>query len=162
VSGLHVVKITYCDCVRLLPRYQQLLRAGLFPATEKRPSTAVSFAFLEAYHKMSQAGKTNLYDFYMYVLLRADPLHLHHSVVSVVFILSRDCAHYTQQSLFGPVSLVVRMWRDLMALKRAGRGHDPSGVNGTQAGDLALLCPACPCPDYNLPLDWKSQADTSP
>lgn len=39
--------------------------------------------------------------------------------------------------------------------KRAGRGHDPSGVRGTKAGELAVECPACPQPDRNLPEDWR-------
>lgn len=51
---------------------------------------------------------------------------------------------------------MVREWRHLKMLKRSGRGHDPSGVAGTKAGQLAVLCPACPQPDINLPLGWDS------
>ena len=39
-------------------------------------------------------------------------------------------------------------------LKRAGRGHDPSGIVSTHEGQCALLCPACPQPGKNLPTDW--------
>lgn len=42
-----------------------------------------------------------------------------------------------------------------MTLKRAGRGHDPTGVDATAAGELVVECPACPHPDRNLPTDWK-------
>ena len=41
-------------------------------------------------------------------------------------------------------------------LKRSGRGHDPEGAAGTSLGELAIECPACPHPDRNLPLNWKS------
>lgn len=41
-------------------------------------------------------------------------------------------------------------------LKRSGRGHDPEGGAATSLGELAIECPACPHPDRNLPLDWKS------
>lgn len=41
-------------------------------------------------------------------------------------------------------------------LKRAGRGHDPSGIEATGAGELAVQCPACPQPKCNLPADWQS------
>ncbi|KAG9219942.1 hypothetical protein CCMSSC00406_0006855 [Pleurotus cornucopiae] len=41
-------------------------------------------------------------------------------------------------------------------LKRAGRAHDPSGIQATRQGQLAIECPACPHPDRNLPLDWES------
>ena len=42
-------------------------------------------------------------------------------------------------------------------LKRSGRGHDPEGAAGTSLGVLAIECPACPHPDRNLPLNWKSR-----
>ena len=40
-------------------------------------------------------------------------------------------------------------------LKRAGRGHDPSGVAGTSPGECAVECPACPHPSKNLPDNWN-------
>ncbi|KAG1726729.1 uncharacterized protein EDB91DRAFT_1061499 [Suillus paluster] len=46
-------------------------------------------------------------------------------------------------------------WRHLKILKRSGRGHDPSGIDGTAEGECAVLCPACPHPGKNLPADWK-------
>lgn len=50
---------------------------------------------------------------------------------------------------------MTRQWRHLQMLKRAGRGHDPTGVENTKDGECALLCPACPQPGKNLPRDWK-------
>lgn len=50
----------------------------------------------------------------------------------------------------------VRIWRNLMLLKRGGRGQDPSGAAGTQEGELAIRCPACPRPGENLPDDWEN------
>ena len=43
-----------------------------------------------------------------------------------------------------------------MALKRAGRGQDPLGIESTAQGQLAVECPACPHPDRNLPDDWRN------
>lgn len=43
-----------------------------------------------------------------------------------------------------------------MALKRAGRGHDPSGIDGTPPGSLVVECPACPHPGQNLPIGWEN------
>ena len=40
-------------------------------------------------------------------------------------------------------------------LKRAGRGHDPGGVDSTGMGELAVECPACPHPQKNLPNNWQ-------
>jgi hypothetical protein len=52
---------------------------------------------------------------------------------------------------------MVREWQHLKMLKRAGRAHFLSGVAGTKPGELALICPACPQPNINLPADWKDQ-----
>jgi hypothetical protein len=46
------------------------------------------------------------------------------------------------------------VWRDLKQLKRAGRVHDPKGVNNMGDGDLVPKCPACPDPDENLESGW--------
>ena len=39
-------------------------------------------------------------------------------------------------------------------VKRAGRGHDPSGIDGTSLGSLSIPCRACPHPNINLPDGW--------
>jgi len=39
-------------------------------------------------------------------------------------------------------------------VKRAGRGHDPSGIDGTSQGALSIPCRACPHPNINLPDGW--------
>jgi Kyakuja-Dileera-Zisupton transposase len=44
-------------------------------------------------------------------------------------------------------------------LKRAGRGHDPNGVEATTKGECAVICPACPQPGKNLPDGWESTPD---
>jgi len=40
-------------------------------------------------------------------------------------------------------------------LKRAGRGQDPAGVEGTSEGEFVVECPACPHPGQNMLDDWK-------
>jgi len=42
-----------------------------------------------------------------------------------------------------------------MAFKRAGRGHEPGGLQATSKGELTVECPACPHPGRNLPDDWE-------
>jgi hypothetical protein len=51
---------------------------------------------------------------------------------------------------------VMRIWRHLEMLKRAGRGQDPLGAEATEEGELAVECPACPHPDRNLPEGWEN------
>lgn len=36
-------------------------------------------------------------------------------------------------------------YRHVLSTKRGGRGHDPGrGIEDTNYGELAILCPACP------------------
>ncbi|KAG2028875.1 hypothetical protein BDR03DRAFT_988121 [Suillus americanus] len=53
---------------------------------------------------------------------------------------------------------MVHEWQHLTMLKRFGRGHDPSGVDGTLEGECVVLCPACPQPGKNLPNGWETAA----
>jgi len=52
---------------------------------------------------------------------------------------------------------VSRQWRDLLARKRFGFGHETNKLPGI--GDLALFCPACPQPGVNLPAGWQNDPD---
>ena len=51
---------------------------------------------------------------------------------------------------------MIREWHHLQLLKQGGRAHAPTGVSGTSPGELAVLCPACPHPNINLPMNWAS------
>ena len=49
---------------------------------------------------------------------------------------------------------MVREWRHLKMLKRTGQGH-LLRLEDAGEGSCAVLCPACPHPGINLPLNWK-------
>jgi hypothetical protein len=51
---------------------------------------------------------------------------------------------------------MARQYRHLLMLKRAGHGHDSSGIWGTGAGELVIECPVCPDPKMNLPEGWEN------
>jgi hypothetical protein len=53
---------------------------------------------------------------------------------------------------------MVREWRHIKMAKRAGRGHDVTGIAGTAQGELAIPCRACPRPGVNLPKDWENSS----
>lgn len=50
---------------------------------------------------------------------------------------------------------MVRQYRHLKLMKRAGRGNVMNGLETTGPGELALQCPACPIPGINLPEGWE-------
>lgn len=51
---------------------------------------------------------------------------------------------------------IVRQFRAERMLKRGGRGCTEDGIERTEAGQLAIACPACPQPGVNLPEGWEA------
>ncbi|KAJ7015829.1 hypothetical protein C8F04DRAFT_984862, partial [Mycena alexandri] len=76
------------------------------PATHEHPQTAATFRCLNFFMIQTHQAKTTMYDFIPRWSAR-------HAGVGA----GRLC--------------MVREWRHLQMLKCTGRGHDPSGVNGT-------------------------------
>ncbi|TFK79917.1 hypothetical protein K466DRAFT_504786, partial [Polyporus arcularius HHB13444] len=121
------------------PEWTQVIRRGWFPATNNRPATAFTFRVLKTFQETNFQSKISLYDYW------------------------RSLERITDNTGTGPplnrykqFSHVIRLWRHLVMLKRAGRAHDPAGISATQPGSLAVECPACPHPDKNLPDGWES------
>ena len=75
ITGVHVVDVEFCGCYASVggshPR-NQLLRAGLFPATHTRPTTAFTFEVLDTFHLLTLQGKISAYDFYHSLAHKSD------------------------------------------------------------------------------------------
>ncbi|KAJ7608898.1 hypothetical protein DFH06DRAFT_929636, partial [Mycena polygramma] len=141
VGYIHKVNIDFCGCEqrhKIGSERIQLLRRRWFPATHEYPRTAATFAMLDFFLVQTLQSKTTMYDFYNALERLTDgtgvkPPHRYREFLRM-----------------------VREYRHLLMLKRGGRGHAQSGVNGTTAGELAIRCPACPRPGINLPADWQN------
>ncbi|KAH9899133.1 hypothetical protein C8Q73DRAFT_639748 [Cubamyces lactineus] len=140
VSGQHRANVLFCGCEHAgmsgTPS-QQLHRHRLYPATDTEPNTALTYRVLEHYHIQSLQGKMSMFDYYQSLLRLTD-----------------NTGTTYLQDRYKVFMRVVSQWRFLKRLKRAGRGHDVSGVNGTRFGELAVHCPTCPRPGVNLPKGW--------
>ncbi|KAK7061181.1 CxC2 domain-containing protein [Favolaschia claudopus] len=141
-NGIHEVSVVFCGAGcgnrgRAGTLDIQLLRGGWFPASQERPQTCVTLIALKQFHTLNLQSKISMYDYYhaLEKITRNDGVQLPDRYQ--VFI--RVCKEY----------------RHLMMLKRAGRAHHTGGARSTQAGDLAIRCPACPRPGVNLPEDWQ-------
>ncbi|KAJ6467408.1 hypothetical protein C8R45DRAFT_1171845 [Mycena sanguinolenta] len=143
INGIHEVAVDFCGCKRSAsagPPEMQLLHAGWFPATHERPQTCATISVLETFHQDTLQSKMTMYDFYGVLEKLTDntgikPPDRYHEWI-------RMC----------------REFRHLMLLKRGGHAlaYTASGVDGTQAGELAIQCPACPRPNINLPDGWEN------
>ncbi|KAK6964695.1 CxC2 domain-containing protein [Favolaschia claudopus] len=141
VDYIHEVAVDFCGCEREIESGEdriQLLRYRWFPATHQVPRTAFTFRLLDNFHIQTLKGKTTMYDYY--------------SAVEKLTDGTGGPLPYRYREFLR----VTRMFRHLLMLKRGGRGHALSGVNGTQAGELAIRCPACPRPGINLPENWEA------
>jgi len=139
-NGIHEINLDFCGCERQLPRHIQLLRRQLFPATQANPRTCATFGLLKQFHLLNLTSKVSAYDYYR-ALER----------------LTDNTGTSLPRSRYRGLMRMGLQWRHLKLLKRAGRGHDPSGVFGTKPGKLAILCPTCPHPGKNLPDNWKTR-----
>ncbi|KAG1793209.1 uncharacterized protein HD556DRAFT_1432380 [Suillus plorans] len=137
-NGIHEIGLDFCGCETAERHTKQLLRATWFPATSTNPRTAATFRILEQYHLLSFESKVSGYEFY-------------HSLVR----MTDNTGLRLRKDRYEAFMRIVREWRHLKMLKRAGRGHDPAGVENTGNGECAVLCPACPQPGRNLPDNWE-------
>jgi hypothetical protein len=139
-NGIHGVAVDVCDCPHRLDAgndEEQLLRTGWFPATDDRPRTCATLAVLDLFLLSMHQAKTTMYDFY-----------------AMLEKLTHN-AGVKPPNRYRVWLRMCREYRHLLMLKRAGRGHAVTGVEGTQKGELAVLCPCCPDPAVNLPPDWE-------
>ncbi|KAG1864355.1 hypothetical protein F4604DRAFT_1882078 [Suillus subluteus] len=139
VHGIHEVSLDFCNCEHALPHYKQLLRARWFLATSTDPRTAATFTVLEHFHLLSFESKVLAFEFYHCIARRSNNTGI--KPIKVMFLR------------------IMTEWHNIKALKRAGHGHDPAGVDATQEGELVVLCPACPHPGKNLA---KTLEDVAP
>ncbi|KAJ7809233.1 hypothetical protein B0H14DRAFT_2379873, partial [Mycena olivaceomarginata] len=137
VTGLHNVDVNFCQCDGRLEKRQQLMRVRWWPATARDPQTCATFAVVRLFQLLNCLGKVSAHDF-----LRSLEFLTNNDGLSPVPDRRRAFRH------------IVLQYRTTLRMKRAGRGHDPSGVNGTAQGELALQCRACPQPGRNLPDGW--------
>jgi hypothetical protein len=50
---------------------------------------------------------------------------------------------------------MTRQYAFLQRAWRAGRAHDPAGIEATKLGELTVVCWACPHDGRNLPPEWR-------
>ncbi|TFK59939.1 hypothetical protein BDN72DRAFT_780066 [Pluteus cervinus] len=139
-NGIHEVSVKFCGCFDRNEPHVQLLRYGWFPATTHKPQTAASLAVLKQFQIHSFESKCSAMEFYQ-ALSR----------------LSDNIGTRPIRDRYRAFLVMIREYRHIKSLKRAGRGNDQRGIEGTKPGECAVLCPACPQPGRNLPADWKTR-----
>ncbi|KAJ7026606.1 hypothetical protein C8F04DRAFT_966262 [Mycena alexandri] len=137
LTGVHYVRLNFCECDSRIAHRQQLMRVRLWPATVKNPQTCATFAVVRMFQIMNCLGKVSAHDF-----------------VRTLELLTNNDGLSPPPNRRRSFRLIVRQYRMTQMMKRCGRGHAVSGVLGTAQGELALQCRACPQPGRNLPDGW--------
>ncbi|KAK7024290.1 hypothetical protein VNI00_016414 [Paramarasmius palmivorus] len=141
IDSTQEVDVYFCMCQHpdvVGEQWQQLMRFELFPATSIQPHTAFTFRLLRFFHTLTLQGKINIYDYYISIQNRTDGAGI--------------TAFKDRYEAF---RRVMRQWRYLKLLKRAGVSNTPSrSLLDIKRGGLAPRCLACPIPGVNLPDDW--------
>ncbi|KAG6823931.1 hypothetical protein H0H92_008575 [Tricholoma furcatifolium] len=140
-NGIHKILAAFCGCTSR-HHYEQMMELAWFPATPLNPQTGATYAVLRQFHTLNLQGKTTAFDFYKSLVLLTDVNNLE-----------------IPPDWLEAFMLMVREWRHLKMAKRAGRGHDTGGIQGTPSGGLAIQCRACPHPNINLPVGWESSPE---
>lgn len=158
-NGIHEVSVRYCNCLVAIPRRRQLLRFGWYPATVYRPATCASIAGLELFHAATLTGKLSAYNFYKALVYMTDAkgLKVPKVTFSLVLILGSALINLVQRR-YQPFLRMIRQYRHLLMLIRAGKGNVVNGATTIAPGELAMQCPACPIPGVNLPPDWSESS----
>jgi hypothetical protein len=87
-NGLHTVPVYFCDCLSQAVHFEQLLRAGLFPATVLQPKTCATFTLMRQAHITMLESR--LSSMHMYTSLKRMTDNAGLSMIIV-------CAHYVFQ-----------------------------------------------------------------
>ncbi|KAF7982026.1 hypothetical protein HWV62_30278 [Athelia sp. TMB] len=144
LTGIHQIHLDYCACQTAQPRHIQLLRASWYPSTTSNPRTAATFRLLEHFQLLTFESKASGFALYNTLSRATD-----------------NTGTVPPPDRYPSFMRMVREWRHIKLLKRAGRAHNPQGPGPSSStqGDCAVICPACPHPGRNIPDDWAERDD---
>lgn len=160
ITGIHSIGLDFCGCGNTTQiRVRQLLRSKLFPGTTAQPRTAATFRLLRTFELLSYESKVSALEFYQTIARLTnnstdEPAKVR-PICTSALPFRNALSVFHRQNRYAVFLRVIQQWRHLRLMKHAGRGHDPAGIQGTQQGECALLCPACPHPGKNMPEYWE-------
>ncbi|KAJ3556266.1 hypothetical protein NP233_g12018 [Leucocoprinus birnbaumii] len=139
--------LEWYESIDHLENYQQLLLARYFPATTQFPNTAFTFQVLETFHQLSLSSKITSYDYFD--------------------TLKKITSHAFPQEVedqYKELLAIMRVWRILAELRRSGVDLDIDELEELEHRrdrSLAVRCPACPEPGFNVSLELIQKAPTT-
>ncbi|KAE9398647.1 hypothetical protein BT96DRAFT_994712 [Gymnopus androsaceus JB14] len=138
-NSIHSTVISYCGCDGVAKPLEQLMSAGLFPATVKAPRTMMTFRVLDEFNEHHLASKKAAYDYVAALRRLTDGA------------FTPAVADPYSQFLF-----VMRIWRCLCADKHTGQAFNLSHFFPHRIpGSLVTFCVCCPEEGFNMEKGWE-------
>ncbi|KAK7024355.1 hypothetical protein VNI00_016409 [Paramarasmius palmivorus] len=146
MNGIHQTRVAFCSC-KMTERIEQLLEAGIFPATHEDPKTGFTFNLLDSFNIESLVSKKSAYDF-VTALRRRTNWEFPEDVPDVYPQFRR----------------VIRVWRALKMLQESGQANNIDSimqalVPGWAKGNVMVPCFACPQPGFNMEDDVMNEEE---
>ncbi|KAJ3506738.1 hypothetical protein NMY22_g17151 [Coprinellus aureogranulatus] len=139
LNGVHRTRVRFCTCKGIPDRVGQLMVAGFFPASVKRPKTAFSFEVLDHFERLQLECKVSAYDFCSCLRRATD-----------------DAFTSKVPDIFPQFVVATQVWGVMMETKRLGQAHGIDHIlTHRRAGNLIVHCPMCPEPHMNLEGAWR-------
>ena len=113
-------------------------------------------AVLRHFHLLNLQGNVTGYSFYRALEYQTDNTGLDPPSVNSFSLSFIFLGLLRPQDCLPAFMLMVREWRHIKMVKRAGRAFDPGGIAATAPGSLAIPCRACPLPNINIPNGWEN------
>ncbi|KAI0654518.1 hypothetical protein C8Q70DRAFT_1047971 [Cubamyces menziesii] len=135
--GIMDLPTVFCACEEAPPHTEQLIQAGLWPATWKRPATATTLGALETFHALEMQAQLNVHDYMNYIRQSTD-----------------DVLPHKVQDRYREFNNSMRVYRHIVARRR----HGQSAGDVLKPGSLAMICPACPQPGINMRPGWEKRS----
>lgn len=123
-SGIHFIKVNLCRCANALPTDRQLLRAGLYPASQKAPRSVFTFQVLDDCNIENLECKTS-YSAYYSKIRRITSKSFPH-LLPVRHFLEFQIAQlstYRVSGVAGRQLLVAWHWSSVAGRWSPGAGH---------------------------------------
>ncbi|QRV87020.1 hypothetical protein RhiJN_15038 [Ceratobasidium sp. AG-Ba] len=132
VTGVSQTTVRFCQHPGRRSKVYQLMAMGIFPCSEKQPSTGVTFTALRQFHLLSAQ-------------FHLPASHYWGMLVNLSNPLSPD----NVPDRYREFQRVARQWQHLQDVKRSGSFQTSQAAEGLRVPDLALRCPVCPIPNVN-------------
>ncbi|KAI0359446.1 hypothetical protein OH77DRAFT_1501916 [Trametes cingulata] len=134
--GIVKMSVRFCQCSPCASPTAQLIEAGLWPATWKRPRTAMTLGVMDTYRMLSRQAQISVDDFVR---------HLER--------LTNDVLPDKVSDRYREFNNTSRQYDHL----RRCCEYDASVGEQLERGELCLLCPACPQPGVNMRPGWDKR-----